>query len=109
MRLTSNKNSHRFVGRAAFRVSIGVLPLRNDNTNLKFDSHVVAGGLQCRRHHGKTRLTDLRDLDGVNVVLTTYHTVSAEWKDGKEAENSALFGVCWRRIILDEGGFSCPE
>ncbi|KAJ0164942.1 putative matrix-associated actin-dependent regulator of chromatin subfamily [Colletotrichum tanaceti] len=63
------------------------------------------GGLQCRRHHGKTRLTDLRDIDGYNVVLTTYHTVSAEWKDGKDAENSALFGVCWRRIILDEAHY----
>lgn len=63
----------------------------------------MAGGLNWRRHYGKSRFTDRYELDGVNVVLTTYHTVSAEWKNGREAENSILFSVRWRRIILDEG------
>lgn len=52
-----------------------------------------------RCHHGKNRFVDKSELDGVNVVLTTYYTVSAEWKTG----NSILFSVRWRRIILDEG------
>ncbi|KAK8048196.1 hypothetical protein PG994_009926 [Apiospora phragmitis] len=42
---------------------------------------------------------------GVHVVLTTYHTVSAEWNTDETKRDSALFSVKWRRIILDEGLF----
>ncbi|KAL2128220.1 hypothetical protein VTI74DRAFT_9476 [Chaetomium olivicolor] len=64
--------------------------------------HVIHGGMEFRRHHGKARLTDIRELDGVNLVLTTYHTVSAEWKPSDRPGSSILFSVRWRRIILDE-------
>jgi len=63
----------------------------------------MEGGLEWRRHHGKTRLADTNELDAVNMVLTTYHTVSAEWKAGNGADRSILFSTRWRRIILDEG------
>lgn len=44
----------------------------------------------------------MADLTGVDVVLTTYHTVSAEWSEtGKSS--SLLFSVKWKRIVLDEG------
>lgn len=56
-----------------------------------------------RRHHGQAKLTSANELDGVNIVLTTYHTVSAEWKSDQVTGNSVLFQVCWKRIILDEG------
>ncbi|UKZ61097.1 uncharacterized protein TrAtP1_002369 [Trichoderma atroviride] len=71
----------------------------------QLSEHVVAGGLKWQRHYGKTRFTSRYDLDDVNVVLTTYHTVSAEWKNEREAESSILFSVCWKRIILDEAHF----
>ena len=70
---------------------------------LTLGRHVIEGGLKCRRHHGKMRLADINELDAVNVVLTTYHTVSAEWKAGNDAGRSILFSARWRRIILDEG------
>jgi SNF2 family DNA or RNA helicase len=38
----------------------------------------------------------------MNVVLTTYHTLSADWKAWKAGKDSVLFSVCWRRVILDE-------
>ncbi|EHK42608.1 hypothetical protein TRIATDRAFT_224421 [Trichoderma atroviride IMI 206040] len=57
----------------------------------QLSEHVVAGGLKWQRHYGKTRFTSRYDLDDVNVVLTTYHTVSAEWKNEREAESSILF------------------
>lgn len=63
----------------------------------------MAGGLKWQRHYGKTRFTSRYEFDDVNVVLTTYHTVSAEWKNEREAEGSILFSVRWKRIILDEG------
>ncbi|KAI4593875.1 hypothetical protein KJ359_008918 [Pestalotiopsis sp. 9143b] len=39
------------------------------------------------------------------MVLTTYHTVSAEWKQHAGASDSTLFSVRWRRIVLDEAHF----
>ncbi|KAI8626352.1 hypothetical protein F5Y19DRAFT_447177 [Xylariaceae sp. FL1651] len=67
--------------------------------------HVVDGGLVCRRHHGKTRITGISEFDAVNIVLTTYHTVSADWKASQDAGPSPLFAVRWKRIILDEAHF----
>lgn len=37
------------------------------------------------------------------LVLTTYHTVSTEWRNGNGADTSILFKTRWKRIILDEG------
>ncbi|KAF0326651.1 WD domain-containing protein, partial [Colletotrichum asianum] len=68
-------------------------------------SHVVAGQLTYRCHHGKTRFTDSWEVDEVKIVLTTYHTVSAEWKGGMGTSSSVLFNVKWRRIILDEAHY----
>ncbi|KAL7928886.1 SNF2 family N-terminal domain-containing protein [Trichoderma chlorosporum] len=63
--------------------------------------HVEEGSMEWRCHYGKHRFADKNDLHSVNVVLTTYHTVSAEWKTG----NSILFSVRWRRIVLDEAHY----
>ncbi|CEJ82945.1 hypothetical protein VHEMI02983 [[Torrubiella] hemipterigena] len=68
--------------------------------------HVVPGELSFHRHHGKTRLNDISEIRQFNIVLTTYHTVSAEWKAANGGlEKSPLFSVRWRRIILDEAHF----
>lgn len=69
----------------------------------QISEHVRDGGLRFCRHHGKTKLTALSDIDAVNVVLTTYHTLSADWKSCKASENHIMFSVRWRRVILDEG------
>ena len=72
-------------------------------------SHVADGGLKCRRHHGQTKLANANELDNVKIVLTTYHTVSAEWRLDRFAGSSILFQVRWARIILDEGRLSCVQ
>lgn len=66
--------------------------------------HLFSETLRLRLHYGKTKLTTQKDLEGVNIVLTTYHTVSAESK-GEEGmkKSSTLFSTHWRRVILDEG------
>ncbi|KAI0133166.1 SNF2 family N-terminal domain-containing protein [Hypoxylon sp. NC0597] len=67
--------------------------------------HVIGGYLKFCRHHGRTRLANAAELQGVNMVLTTYHTVSAEWKENESTSDSVLFAVHWRRVILDEAHF----
>lgn len=89
------------LGRTVARVCSYPIIL-NHTTNTS--RHVVPGELGFHRHHGKTRLNDISEISQFNIVLTTYHTVSAEWKAANGGlEKSPLFSVRWRRIILDEG------
>lgn len=69
---------------------------------------MVAGQLAYHCHHGKTKFANPWEVDGFNIVLTTYYTVSAEWKGGMDSSSSVLFNVKWRRIILDEGKLKEP-
>ncbi|KAK6866330.1 hypothetical protein PG995_002858 [Apiospora arundinis] len=76
----------------------------------ELNTHLVYGSIHHRKHHDKARIRDRQDLEGVHVVLTTYHTVSAEWSTDetrREAKlnSSILFSVKWKRIILDEAHF----
>ncbi|KAJ6785626.1 hypothetical protein PWT90_00499 [Aphanocladium album] len=67
----------------------------------QLSEHTVDGALKFARHHAKSKLTSFGDIAGVDVVLTTYHTLSAEWSEtGKTS--SLLFSVKWKRIVLDE-------
>ncbi|KAH8652844.1 SNF2 family N-terminal domain-containing protein [Ilyonectria robusta] len=68
-------------------------------------THVVPLGLPWRLHHGKSRLTDPSELQDTALVLTTYHTVSTEWRNGSGRESSVLFTTRWRRVVLDEAHF----
>ncbi|KAJ3535529.1 hypothetical protein NM208_g536 [Fusarium decemcellulare] len=68
----------------------------------QISEHVVDHGLAYRRHHRETRLSSTNELEDCNIVLTTYHTVSADWNTGRGVGISALFSVRWRRVILDE-------
>ncbi|PVU99823.1 hypothetical protein BB559_000382 [Furculomyces boomerangus] len=74
-------------------------------------------------YHGQSRNRDPNFLKNVDVVITTYDIVAAEWPMNKESrmidldsekrkirderiikmsKGSGVFGVRWRRIILDE-------
>ncbi|KAH8403973.1 hypothetical protein KR215_007287 [Drosophila sulfurigaster] len=48
-------------------------------------------------HHGSNRDSKAKHLRTYDMVVTTYNIVSREHKAG-----GALFGVKWRRVILDE-------
>ncbi|KAI0804448.1 SNF2 family N-terminal domain-containing protein [Xylaria sp. FL0064] len=67
--------------------------------------HVNHGHLTWRRHHGKFRLMDSLETQSVHLVLTTYHTVSAEWKSRRKSDQSILFSTKWKRVVLDEAHF----
>lgn len=59
--------------------------------------------IKFRVHHGKSKIIRNADVDAFDIVLTTYQTVSAEWKEGSDEKKSILFSRRWNRIILDEG------
>jgi SNF2 family DNA or RNA helicase len=61
--------------------------------------------MKFRRHHGKERLNDIREIDTINIVLTTYNTLLADWNKWKASGSHVMFSVRWKRIVLDEGGF----
>lgn len=48
-------------------------------------------------HHGNNRESKAKHLRTYDIVVTTYNIVAREHK-----EQAAVFGVKWRRIILDE-------
>ncbi|KAH7012301.1 SNF2 family N-terminal domain-containing protein [Microdochium trichocladiopsis] len=67
--------------------------------------HVRPGCINVHIHHRKTRLGESSTLKRGDIVLTTFHTVSADWKPAGTSHESFIFSRCWRRIILDEAHF----
>lgn len=58
--------------------------------------------LKVKVHHGPQRTKSYKDLRNYDVVITTYQTLSSEHADGASSVKTALFGVKWYRVILDE-------
>ncbi|KAL7958743.1 SNF2 family N-terminal domain-containing protein [Trichoderma compactum] len=87
------------------RTLIVVPPPLLDSWEEQLKQHVFPNSIPWRRHHGKSRLTNDSDLEESLVVLTTYHTISSEWKGSSDQQPSFLFNTRWRRIILDEAHF----
>lgn len=57
------------------------------------------------RYHGLGKRVSLPDLLRMDIVLTTYATVAAEFCRGK----STLNRIAWYRLVLDEGRFYPPS
>ncbi|ETS82745.1 hypothetical protein PFICI_04621 [Pestalotiopsis fici W106-1] len=66
----------------------------------ELNMHLAPKDFKWRCHHGQSRITDIRDLEMLDIVLVTYHTVLSEWRMGQNA--SILFTSRWNRVILDE-------
>ncbi|KAK5946092.1 hypothetical protein PMZ80_000231 [Knufia obscura] len=58
--------------------------------------------LKVKVHHGPQRTKSFKDLRKYDVVITTYQTLTSEHVENSGSEKTALFGVNWYRIILDE-------
>ncbi|EDV43361.1 uncharacterized protein Dana_GF18453 [Drosophila ananassae] len=61
------------------------------------ESKVARNKLTVCVHHGINRESKAKHLRTYDIVVTTYNIVGREHK-----EQAAVFGVKWRRIILDE-------
>lgn len=79
-------------------------------TSRSYDRHTFESSIKFKVHHGKDRLESIHGHEHIDIVLTTYHTVSAEWKwkNKQDPNHSVLFSGHWRRIVLDEGTFQLP-
>ncbi|ETS86311.1 hypothetical protein PFICI_00139 [Pestalotiopsis fici W106-1] len=71
----------------------------------QLSDHLVPGSLSYSRYHGSDKAATRTTLETDRLVLTTYHTVSAEWKQSTDSGDASLFSVRWRRIVLDEAHF----
>ncbi|KAM0352350.1 hypothetical protein ACHAPU_002015 [Fusarium lateritium] len=61
-------------------------------------------GLKVVKYHGDRRpksLGQLQDIEDSDIVVTTYHTLTAEYLVGK-GKFSPLYKLGWYRIVLDE-------
>jgi SNF2 family DNA or RNA helicase len=60
--------------------------------------HVKPNTLKTLRFHGKARPTSPSGLADSDIVLTTYATLSSDYK-----HRGVLHQVNWYRVVLDEG------
>lgn len=62
-----------------------------------------SGELNWIVHHGRNRLKDATQLERLDLVVTTYHTLVADWRKQRGTVTHPLFTTHWHRVILDEG------
>ncbi|PQE30180.1 SNF2 family N-terminal domain-domain-containing protein [Rutstroemia sp. NJR-2017a WRK4] len=69
----------------------------------QFDLHLRPGKLTYCIYHGQNR-KDIESLGRYDVVITTYHTISAIWRklDRRPENEKSIFSLAWHRVILDE-------
>ncbi|KAK3369585.1 SNF2 family N-terminal domain-containing protein, partial [Lasiosphaeria ovina] len=60
--------------------------------------HLRPGALDVLVFHGDRRAKIAEELTGHDVVLTTYHTLTSDWKK----RSGVLQKLLWYRVILDE-------
>ncbi|KAF2199436.1 hypothetical protein GQ43DRAFT_376286 [Delitschia confertaspora ATCC 74209] len=60
-------------------------------------AHVKPYSVKWCIYHGVNRAKNVNELDGYDIVMTTYSTVAAEYRKGKPLES-----INWFRIVLDE-------
>ena len=74
--------------------------------SLMISSHVHAHAMNWTVFHGSNRTRLAKTFDCYDIVVSTYHTVLAEWKRSTSERSDAgqsMHTFPWHRIILDEG------
>jgi SWI/SNF-related matrix-associated actin-dependent regulator of chromatin subfamily A3 len=66
----------------------------------QFEDHTAPGALKVHTYHGANRDRRVPFLSGHHVVISTYSTLAAEFR---ESARNGLLGVKWFRVVADEG------
>lgn len=61
------------------------------------------GHRRRRRRHSRSS-----HADDANIVITTYATLSADFRDDQSRPRPAIFAKRWLRVVLDEVGLASP-
>ena len=64
-----------------------------------FASRHLNGALKTVKYHGQKRETQVAVIEDSDIVITTYHTLAADFV----AKASPLNEIAWFRVVLDEG------
>lgn len=96
--------SYRSLGKPTTKASIS-----SDTTfkqSLTIGSHVHAHAMSWTIFHGSNRAKFAKKFECYDIVISTYHTVLAEWKRSASERidvGQSMHSFSWHRIILDEG------
>ncbi|RGP62627.1 hypothetical protein FSPOR_9206 [Fusarium sporotrichioides] len=80
-----------------------VPPSLLDNWRSELSRHLNDASLVWTSHHGLSKVSSTEELQGVDIVLTTYPTAVSEWQ--KRGTQSLIFSHRWHRVILDEAHY----
>ncbi|KAI1057484.1 hypothetical protein LB507_011600 [Fusarium sp. FIESC RH6] len=80
-----------------------VPPSLLDSWRRELLTHLNDASLVWAFHHGSSRISSADELQGVDIVLTTYPTAVNEWR--KKGTQSVIFSHDWHRTILDEAHY----
>jgi len=70
------------------------------NWEEQIKAHIKPGTLSSYVYHGGTRIQDANELATKDIVITSYHTLAAEFRGNGTKKPIAL--THWFRIVLDE-------
>ncbi|KAI0276598.1 SNF2 family N-terminal domain-containing protein [Russula aff. rugulosa BPL654] len=80
------------------------------NWEKQIQDHCMPDTLSYAVYYGATRRMSAKELQKYDVIVTTYQTVVGDHNGSEEAsgkkrkkDQGGLFGVQWKRIVLDEG------
>ncbi|KAI0889137.1 SNF2 family N-terminal domain-containing protein [Annulohypoxylon maeteangense] len=111
------------LGKTLTALALIATSLSNDNVTLivcpmttitswqdQIERHFRKGSLTYKIYHGSARNYDLAALKSVNIVITTYETLRADFieeggvrrRSNKATKVDQLHSISWHRVILDE-------
>jgi SWI/SNF-related matrix-associated actin-dependent regulator of chromatin subfamily A3 len=99
---TSFETNRRLVRTTLIVVPVSLLQV----WELQIQTHLHPSSIHSIVYYGASRQRLLASLDRYDVVLTTYNTISTDWKrhrsSREDVANYSLFSIEWHRIVLDE-------